>query len=99
MVMKYAICFLLSLVLLFTPLLTSAQIIDSDYVREGQSEEVLGVEDENSLEIIEEEEMIEDDFDVNRIIDIFAILGGLVIIALIAYIIYCKKDVEEIEKP
>ncbi len=82
--------------LLFPFLATSlvqSQVIESDYVREEQVEieteiegEVLGVLEENE-EANEQENIL----DTKSIVEIFSIFGGLVLIALLAYIVYGKK--------
>ncbi len=89
--MKYFTSFLLSLILLFTFTGSiNSQILDSEYVRENvENGAVLGVETEK---VVEEEILPEQTLETEQIIDIFAVLGGVVLIALFAYIAYSKKD-------
>ena len=88
--MKYVSIFLALLLFFFSSFApTSSQIIESDYVREGHVEsEVLGVE------TVEEErvETEEEELGTYEMIDIFAVLGGVVVIILVAYIVYSKKE-------
>ncbi len=98
--MRYLPIFLIAIfVLISSSSSLSAQVIGSDYVREGQEEqiqeqvledegEVLGLED-TSLEV-EEENIFE-----TRGFEFFAILGGLIFVALLVYTIFEKKNKEE----
>ncbi len=88
--MKSFICLFVSCVFFLSMSLgLNSQIMESDYVREGSTEaEVLGLETEEAVV----EEVEEKDVDTSRIIDIFAVLGGVVVIALFAYIVYSKKE-------
>jgi hypothetical protein len=89
--MKYFTSFFLSLILLFTFTGSiNSQILDSEYVRENvENGAVLGVETEK---VVEEEILPEQTLETEQIIDILAVLGGVVLIALFAYIAYSKKD-------
>ena len=93
--MKYAILFLISLLFFsFSFSSLNSQVLDSDYVRESEREaEVLGVlgeEDvEEEVEIVQEDG--ENDFVQNRIIELSAIIGGVILVLLFAYIVYGRK--------
>ena len=95
--MKY-ITLILALLVFFSFSFSSlnSQVLDSDYVRESEREaEVLGVlgeedveeETETETEIVEED----DDFVQNRIIELSAIIGGVILVLLFAYIVYGRK--------
>ncbi len=91
--MKYLGVFLIILSLLFSyTSFTHSQVIDSDYVREGQIEkagEVLGVE---TVDLEKAEQESDESLGMYDLIDVFAVLGGIVIIALVAYIVYMNKE-------
>ncbi len=92
--MKYAILFLISFLFFsFSFSSLNSQVLDSDYVRESErSGEVLGEEDvEEEIEIVQEQEVEENDFVQNRIIELSAIIGGVILVLLFAYIVYGKK--------
>lgn len=93
--MKY-ITLILALLVFFSFSFSSlnSQVLDSDYVRESErGAEVLGVlgeedvEEETETEIVEED----DDFVQNRIIELSAIIGGVILVLLFAYIVYGRK--------
>ncbi len=91
--MKY-ITLILALLVFFSFSFSSlnSQVLDSDYVRESEREaEVLGVLAEEDVE--EETEIVEedDDFVQNRIIELSAIIGGVILVLLFAYIVYGRK--------
>ena len=91
--MKY-ITLILALLVFFSFSFSSlnSQVLDSDYVRESErGAEVLGVLGEEDVE--EEIEIVEDDDDFveNRIIELSAIIGGVILVLLFAYIVYGRK--------
>ncbi len=61
--------------------------MDSQYTRENT--QVLGVETVEEEEIEEETKNF---FDTYRVVDIFAVFGGIILVALFAYIAYSGKE-------
>lgn len=61
--------------------------MDSQYIREKP--QVLGVEADEDEEMQEGQESF---FDTDRIIDIFAVFGGIILVSLFAYIAYSGKE-------
>ncbi len=90
--MKYIFAILLSVLFLSLSFsFSNAQILESEYVREGQEQgEVLGVEtvdlslNYDPVEIEENPEF--------ELMDILAVLGGLAIIAVVAYSVYSNRE-------
>jgi uncharacterized membrane protein SpoIIM required for sporulation len=92
-------CFLVSLLFLILATFSAhplqAQVIESTYVREGQAQteqvdegEVLGELDEDMPEVFGEFGT------TNEIIDTLAVLGGIVLVALVVYIVYLNQERE-----
>jgi hypothetical protein len=90
--MKYIVPILAFLVFFsFSTSTIDSQVLDSDYVRQSEIEgDVLGVLGEDVSDV--EEDEVDDEFLKNRIIEIMAMIGGLILVALFAYIVYEKKD-------
>ena len=91
--MKWIIVVFTFLLVFSSPFALNSQIIDSDYVREGQSEEqgkVLGVEQETEEENIEQD-VQEESFLDSDLVDALAIMGGVILVALLAYTVYESK--------
>ena len=70
--------------------------MDSDYVRQSETQgEVLGEEvDIAQEEVIEESEVVteeDDTFVQDRVIELMAIAGGVILVFLFAYIVYGNK--------
>lgn len=88
--MKWIIVVFTFLLIFSSPFALNSQIIDSDYVREGQFEEqgeVLGVEQETEEENVEQN-VQEDSFLDSNLIEIMAITGGVILVVLLAYTVY-----------
>jgi hypothetical protein len=90
--MKYVVTILAFLVFFSFPTSTiDSQVLDSDYVRQSEIDgDALGVLGEDVSDV--EEDEVDDEFLKNRIIEIMAMIGGLILVALFAYIVYEKKD-------
>ncbi len=87
--MKYLGVFLIILSLLFSyTSFTHSQVIESDYTRQERGK-VLGIETVDLEKVEQEEEEPSESYDF---IDVFAVLGGVVIIALVAHIVYMNKE-------
>ncbi len=94
--MKYAILVLISFLFLSFSSSLNSQVLDSDYIRQDETQgEVLGGETDVTLEeVIDEVDEVdeqEETFVQNRIIELFAIIGGVILVVLFAYIVYGKK--------
>jgi hypothetical protein len=89
--MRYLNCLLILLILFFSASAVNAQVLESDY---GREEAVLGETFEVLGEQVEEEREAEPVAEIS-LMDVLAVVGGVVVIALIAYIIYAKREKED----
>ena len=95
--MKYIVSALVCVLLFQLSIsFSNSQVMDSDYVRQSETQgEVLGEEiDIVQEEVVEESEIVteeDDTFVQDRVIELMAIAGGVILVFLFAYIVYGNK--------